>query len=345
MTGGDGSPVTDSVLLAGIRSFEETHTYHSGGKYETTVTVTDTESGETTVSRSTFYVTGVGLTDGVLNIVGTEDRDVVYVRTSAAGIVILANLHDVNPSLHTFAMEDVERLCFTGFSGNDTFVTTGRYPVTMHVSGGPGNDFLVTGSGQDTVTDLIGDNRIWTSFGNDTILTGPGRDQIRSGSGDDYVRSVGGDNDIRTGAGNDTVETGAGDDDIRTESGDDEIIDLGGRNHLRPGRGTNDISVISDDSRIDQRSRRDQVNVVQPADLHPVRLENEDPLTANFVWSDPSFIDGFQIRVHNGDTEDEVLQTFTTGAEFSTPNDLPDGSYSFGIRAVRLIADQPAVRR
>ncbi|MCH2203958.1 MAG: PKD domain-containing protein, partial [Fuerstiella sp.] len=373
---GDGSPVADSVLLAGIRSFEETHTYSTGGKYEATVTVTDTESGERTVSQSTFYVTGVGLANGVLSIVGTEAADTVVVSIDENEISVSASLDEPAPSVQSFATEDIQQISFTGFSGDDTFITEGEYPIDMHVFGGPGDDFLVTGSGEDVVTDLNGNNDIRTSYGDDTILTGPGNDQIESESGDDtirdlggdnridtdsgadtvltgdgndeiftgtgndIVRSVGGDNTIQAGADNDTVETGAGDDDIVTESGNDTIIDLGGENSLSPGLGTNHVSVLSADSVIEQRSPNDQATVIQPEQLQPVKLPSEDPLTARFAWLGVPFADGFQIRVDDGDTQDEVLRTFTTASEFATPNELPDGSYTFAIRPVRLISDQ-----
>ena len=55
------------------------HVYTAGGVYDITVTVHDDDGGEGEMV-TTAYVTGVGVNNGVLTVVGTDERDVVSIN-------------------------------------------------------------------------------------------------------------------------------------------------------------------------------------------------------------------------------------------------------------------------
>lgn len=129
-----------------------------------------------------------------------------------------------------------------------------------HVIGTERGDFILTGSGDDTLegrggADFInardGDNVVDGGSGADFILAGRGNNTVFGGSGSDFIRVGRGQNLIDGGEGNDTIfagtgrdtiEGGAGSDVIRSGSGDDVVAGGAGNDRLALGRGQ-DVAV------------------------------------------------------------------------------------------------------
>ena len=276
---GDGGP-SESVLvnLGGPGTLGATHAYARGGVFTVTVRMTDDDNGEDTAT-TTAVVTGVGINDGVLQVVGTNNRDVVKitpfggnkirVKTAFAGqnteafqfpanavqsiLVILCDGHDQV----TIADSVLRRATINAGDGNDV-IRTGR--GRNHINAGPGNDSIWSSRGRDAIDAGPGDDRIWSGAGRDTIQGGPGNDEIRSGSGNDRILDIDGNNFVDAGRGSDRVTTGPGDDTIRDYHGSNRIDAGHGSNDIRTGNGSDIVTAGDGPDSIRTSGGHDRIN-------------------------------------------------------------------------------------
>ena len=89
--------------------------------------------------------------------------------------------------------------------------------------------------GDDNLTDLLGNNKVWGREGNDRIIVGGGGDWISGGDGNDIVLGGGGNDMLLGGSGNDILVGGDGDDHVNGGTGLDLIIGGRGADHLIGG--------------------------------------------------------------------------------------------------------------
>ena len=247
---GDGSAPSSINLPAGLREFTASHVYPRSGHFTATVTVTDLEGTSSASSTAAFFVSGVVLQDGELNIIGTDEDDHVAIRVGDHRIEVVARLGELPGDRSRFSTSEVEGIELWAFSGDDRLRTDGHGTVAISVHGGMGDDEIATGRGNDRIIDLRGDNVIRSGRGDDTVISGAGDDRVSTGPGDDHIEDLGGDNRINTGCGDDTVLTGDGDDRVSTGSGDDRIEDTGGDNRIDSGRGDDTIFSGDGDDRV-----------------------------------------------------------------------------------------------
>src|SRR5262249_22518331 len=144
--------------------FSGGHTYLHGGIYNISVTVTDNDGGQGTGS-TTAAVSGVGLVNGTLYVIGTSGPDDVQVDLvghhkhggHAASFLRVAARFDQGPGHHnrpSFAEFDpkaVSRLVIITGAGNDHVVIHRKVTISAFVLGGPGRDYLQGGSGNDVL--------------------------------------------------------------------------------------------------------------------------------------------------------------------------------------------------
>ncbi len=130
--------------------------------------------------------------------------------------------------------------------GDDTVVVAPGTRLGVTIFGGPGNDTLVGGAGDDALHGETGDDRIVAGAGDDRVWGGRGRDYIDGGDGDDVLRGgrgndtvygLDGDDVIDGGAGNDYLEGGRGDDTIDGGSGPDTASGGPGDDDIHGGEG------------------------------------------------------------------------------------------------------------
>jgi len=289
---GDGTVTTTPQLnlstLPGREGLETTgtlrgtHRYEHGGVYRVTATVSDDDGGSDTVT-TTVQVTGVGIVDRTLYVVGTDGRDYSKVwfneRQNTVSVYAHLNRHGWlglrgERILRTYSLDDVDQivsllgdghdqfLMHDGFrrraamtlpvavdsgAGND-FVRTGNGAATIMT--GAGNDVIITGAGHDTIDAGDGHNRIWSGAGNDHITAGSGNDYVEAGGDDDIIDVGHGSNIVDTGHGNDTVSTGDGNDCIHAPSGNNIIESGAGHDWIRTGDGEDRIDAGSGDDDI-----------------------------------------------------------------------------------------------
>jgi phospholipase/lecithinase/hemolysin len=100
-----------------------------------------------------------------------------------------------------------------------------------------GDDFVMTGLGND---------RVFAGFGEDTVLAGAGNDTVDGGFGDDVLSGGGGRDVVSGGFGGDLVAGNAGDDRLDGGFGNDVVIAGRGSDVVDGGFG-NDILIVADE--------------------------------------------------------------------------------------------------
>ena len=204
-------------------SFAADHVYDDGGIYEVTVTVSD--GTDATSDQIDAVISGVGLTDdGTLQIVGTNDRDRIFVKPWGDQLLVLTRLGSASWQAHWFDDADVTSIDASLCDGNDVLYISKRVDQNATVDGGDGDDFIRTGKGDDQVVDMSGSNIIQSGGGDDIVTTGTGNDWIDSGSGDDVVAAGDGNDVIYGSSGSDILIGGDGQDRIFGESSGDILI-------------------------------------------------------------------------------------------------------------------------
>lgn len=157
------------------------------------------------------------LTNGALNIVGTDHADVIRVDTVGAEVRVM-----VNGVQSSFGFADVQSIGVAAQAGDDTIQIASDIVLSTYLDGGYGNDRIEGGAGGDVINGGSGD---------DVILGGDGRDVINGNSGADILYGGKGMDRLSGGAGNDRLIGGGGRDRLNGGRGSDEI-DQGGANDV-----------------------------------------------------------------------------------------------------------------
>ena len=249
---GDGSPLQSVTITpqVGGGTISEQHNYANGGIFTAALTITDDDTG-LSISTTFAVVTGVGVNNGVFQIVGTLDNDSVIVQEwpgnqykVIANFIpgsgyLLANRDSVDSfEIYLLAGHDdasinsniTKPAMFDAGPGNDYLYAGGG---NTSLFGGPGRDWLVGGLGNDHLDGGQGNDELDGNQGNDDLYGGPGEDQIVGDSGDD--RLFGGDD-------NDRLYGGLGNDILRGGNGNDNVFDYSGNNILLGDAG-NDLLI------------------------------------------------------------------------------------------------------
>lgn len=114
--------------------------------------------------------------------------------------------------------------------GNDTIIASLDIPLLAF--GGDGDDTLIGGDlndtlsgedGQDSIVGGLGDDSIDAGDGDDIVLGEAGNDSVQGGDGDDTIDGGDGDDSLRGHDGEDLIDGGTGDDLILADLGDDSV--------------------------------------------------------------------------------------------------------------------------
>ncbi|HEY1379779.1 MAG TPA: calcium-binding protein, partial [Gemmataceae bacterium] len=134
------------------------------------------------------------LSRGVLSVTGTDKADIIVVRQTAAHAVTVS----ANGVIKSYT--GVNRVAVDGRAGNDkvymdTSVTDARHiaPLGAVLAGGAGNDLVVGGSGNDTLSGGAGNDLVYGAGGNDVLDGGDGADRLYGNAGNDTLRGAAGD--------------------------------------------------------------------------------------------------------------------------------------------------------
>lgn len=209
---GDGKTSETSQSNQGSVAAE--HTYASGGMYEIRLEVI--AGDETATASTTALVSGNGLHDGELHIIGTPGYDWNYASEWNGTVYVFQFEWGRSFKSATYDANDVElvRIDTADGGGGGGFWSGTVNPTSSILRGGSGRDFL-------------------SASGNTVIYGGDGNDFISTGSR--------GTNMAFGGAGNDVIFGGRGNDALVAGDGNDLIFDFGGRNILIGGAGADRI--------------------------------------------------------------------------------------------------------
>ena len=221
---GDGQPV-ETLPAAAVNQLAETflrtHHYSTGGIFTITVTVLDEDGGVSGQSTSTAVVTGVGLVNGTLYIIGTNGNDHVnlHYKQNRNQLKVDVKLnqggsdggsdggrdcgHDNNSGRstrirQTFQASSVNRIVAYLLDGNDHYnggsyggsdggADAANIPMSQTVFGGTGNDQIQGGLANDILIGGSGDDEINGGSGRDILIGGLGKDTLHGNAGDDIL--------------------------------------------------------------------------------------------------------------------------------------------------------------
>jgi hypothetical protein len=193
---GDGSPPEALTLVqgAGFGTLSGSHIYVAGGVYTVTVTLTDDDTG-TDQATTLAVITGVGVNNGVLYIVGTNDSDGDHVSVNAFGQNEVRVHADFIPEpFRTFDLGQIDQIIAYLCDGDDHMTISNNISTPAIVHGGRDNDDLVAGGGPTVLLGNSGDDRLVGGSGRDVLIGGGGLDRLTGSSGDDVL--IGGRTDI-----------------------------------------------------------------------------------------------------------------------------------------------------
>jgi RHS repeat-associated protein len=143
-----------------------------------------------------------------LSVYGTDWDESITVREQSVAISRIGTF-DVD-------LSGVNSIAVDALAGNDFVTIDAAFTIQATVHGGPGNDTILGGSGEDV---LYGDS------GADTIYGGAGDDMLFGGSGNDQLYGEAGDDALDGGPGNDQLHGGADSDTLNGGDGQDQTAD------------------------------------------------------------------------------------------------------------------------
>jgi Ca2+-binding RTX toxin-like protein len=243
---GDG--ITTAAIISesdGSGSITGAHAYSSGGIYDIEVTLAD-DDGYSTHHWTTALITGAGVHDRVLHVVGTEGDDRVHVsRWWKGNYKVHANFLTDRCHFRTFDGEDFDSIKILLGDGNDHGHILGNTWLPVFMDGGAGDDYLKAGCGP---AELLGGE------GNDKLMGGRGDDVLKGGQGNDYLSGDRGDDLLFGGSGDDRLYGGSGHDVLKGDEGNDYLSGSSGNDQLFGGSGDDKLyggsghDILEDDS-------------------------------------------------------------------------------------------------
>lgn len=189
---------------------------------------------------------------GSLNIVGTDDADIIVVRQVNGWLRVDGTALGWVPSSW------VNSIFVDAKGGADMVLlnseaAAGQQPLGVPavvdggaggdvIAGGAGGSILRGGSGNDWIVGGAGYNWIDGGADNDQLFGGRGNNVIGGGGGDDVLYGADKQDILVGGAGNDAIYGRGGDDLIDGSAGDDRIWGEGGGDFIFGGEGNDQLS-------------------------------------------------------------------------------------------------------
>lgn len=183
---GDVETLTAGQVDQNADTFSANYVYDDGGIYTITVTVSDGVNQD--IQSTTAVITGMRLmADGELQIIGTDNGDVIRVFKSGESIIVAARLVGSSTQYLSIREDEVSSLLIFACDGNDRVSISDLIDKPATIKAGAGQDFVIGGGGDDTLDGGLGNDVMLGGGGNDIILGGRGNDWIFGGLGRDIL--------------------------------------------------------------------------------------------------------------------------------------------------------------
>ncbi|MFC1760576.1 calcium-binding protein [Planctomycetota bacterium] len=176
------------------------------------VTITDSAGGSATWATEAV-TNGVGVNNGILQVVGTNSDDKITVKQTDPDVYQVKIRQKGNSTSETYSISDpVSRVDVYGRDGGDMITLANSVTVASALNGGNDDDLIYGGQGNDTIDGGAGNDKLFGRSGNDIIYGRDGHDRLWGKHGDDLLDGGDGEDKISGGAGKDTIYGGADDD-------------------------------------------------------------------------------------------------------------------------------------
>lgn len=187
---GDGTMMAGIITeSAGSGTVGGSHAYDKGGIYTIEVTVSDDDAGKD-AAATTAFVTGVGVNNGVLQVVGTIGDDHVTIERqgrSSNDLGVHAGFLTDRCRQRVVNGDGVTAIEVVLGEGNDRLDIADNIELPTLVDVGDGDDQVNGGGGSDVILGRGGDDVLNGSGGRDILLGGFGLDRLAGGRGDDIL--------------------------------------------------------------------------------------------------------------------------------------------------------------
>ncbi|MEZ6044219.1 MAG: Ig-like domain-containing protein [Planctomycetaceae bacterium] len=169
-------------------SFSGGHVYNSGGIYSITVNLTD-DAGNIITSTTSAIITGVGVQDDTLYVIGTNNQDAVNIsRTFWTGnLYVYASFLPGFFHSRTISGSSVSEIVVLLCDGHDTLNVATNVSQKLFAYGGSGNDSLNAGGGPSVLWGGAGHDFLRGGTRNDILIGGDGKDTLIAAVGSDLL--------------------------------------------------------------------------------------------------------------------------------------------------------------
>jgi Ca2+-binding RTX toxin-like protein len=182
---GDGTTSFATISESGgSGTLSASHTYAVGGIYPITVKLTDDDT-LSAVAASQAVVTGVGVKNGTLYVIGTENDDHVTINQQGDGTYMVHA--DFLSGNRLVSGAGVTQIVVVLCDGNDHFSMAGSISTPTLIDGGEGNDQLNGGNGRNVILGGPGDDMLIGGSDKDLLIGGTGSDRIVANKDDDTL--------------------------------------------------------------------------------------------------------------------------------------------------------------
>jgi hypothetical protein len=171
---GDGSvfePLNVITNGDGTGTFDGTHNYTDGGIYTITITIIDDDGGSTTQTTKAV-ISGVGVQNGVLYVIGTNGGDHVSVNRQGKGKIKVHADYLPDGNFKTVDAAGVDNIIAYLCDGDDHMTIAGNINLPAIMLGGAGNDHLKGGGGRSILIGDIGEDRLVGGTNDDVLIGG-----------------------------------------------------------------------------------------------------------------------------------------------------------------------------
>jgi Ca2+-binding RTX toxin-like protein len=162
------------------------HAYAAGGIYTITVTVLD-DAQARTLRAGTALVAGLGVHQGVLQVIGTDRRDVVLVDPCSGNRLSVSTNFLPGGGFRIIPAAGINRVLVLLGGSDDTATANANLDIPVFMDGGDGNDILKAGRGGGVLVGGRGNDTLTGGDGRDILIGGEGADILHGGRGGDIL--------------------------------------------------------------------------------------------------------------------------------------------------------------